>query len=111
LVWSAFVPSVTTRLTVSTFTPDVPIVVTRIQAQAINAPRGCTVAAVPSLNDLAAQGVAVAASANDSGPQAWSFPAGQPLRLTVAQVPSCSGKQAAAPSNVNVVVQYKLQVP
>jgi hypothetical protein len=110
-VWSAFVPSAAARITTSTFTPDVAITVTRIQAQAINAPANCSQPAILALNDTASCSVAMSAAANDSGPRVCNFAAGSAIRLTILQTPTCTGKGAASPSNINVVVQYKAQTP
>ena len=90
--WGTFVPSVTTRTTVSTFTPDAAIIVTRIQAQAINAAANCAQPAVLTLNDNANCAVTLSSATNDSGAKVCAFAAGSAIRLTVLQTPSCSGK-------------------
>jgi len=88
----------------STFRPDTPIVVTRIQAQVVIPPQGCSVNAVISINDgTLSQTLPIAAAANDSGPLNLSYAAGTPIALSVSTAAKCS----VTPALANVVVQYK----
>ena len=92
----------------STFTPDTPIVITRIQAQAAIAPLGCSVNAVISISNGAVTGsLAITAAANDSGPLALNYAAGIPITLSVSTAASCNG--GMNPALANVVAQYKAQ--
>jgi len=107
-LWTAFLPGSLSRVTtISTFTPDGPIQVTRVQAQLQTAPSSCKTNAVIALTDgVTAQTVSVVAATNDSGPIALNYSAGVPisLRMTTAAM-SCK----PTPADANIVVQYKAQ--
>ncbi len=94
--------------TASTFTPDNGITVTRIQAQLVIAPLGCTQNAVLEVSDGTPAGtktLTVNAAANDSGPIAVNYSAGAPIRVSVGTAASCGGGQQ--PALANMEVQYK----
>jgi len=99
----------TSTYTASTFTLDTAIKATRIQAQAVTAPVGCTVNGVLTLSDGTPAGtktLTVTGTANDTGPIAVNYSAGSTLTLKVSTAASgCS----RAPLAVNAVVQYKAQ--
>jgi len=81
---------------------------TRIQAQAVAAPVGCTTNAVLTLSDGTPAGtrtLVITGAANDSGPIAFNYSAGATLTLKVST--AASGCRASL--GVNVVVQYKAQ--
>jgi hypothetical protein len=95
--------------TVSTFTPDTAIKVTRIQAQAAIPPVGCTTNGVISLSDGTPAGtrtLAITGTANDSGPIAFNYSAGATLTLSVSTAASGCRRP---PLSVNAVMQYKAQ--
>jgi len=94
--------------TVSTFTPDTAIKVTRIQAQAAAAPVGCTTNAVLTLSDGTTAGtrtLTVSTAENDSQPISVNYSAGAKLTLRVSTAASGCSRN----TSINVVVQYKAQ--
>ncbi|GEM_PF-6324818 len=104
---AAFLPGVlTTPWTALTWTPDLPIIVTRLQATVKTAPAGCTTNAVVSLT----QGGAVVtlpilAAGNDSGAIVLSLAAGTPVTLAVTTAASGC---ATSPADANLVAQYRM---
>jgi hypothetical protein len=85
-----------------------PITVTRLQAQAMVAPLGCSVNAVITISNGAVSGsLAITAAANDSGPLTLNYAAGIPITLGVSTAPGCRG--GIPPALANVVAQYKAQ--
>lgn len=104
-VWSSFIGSPVTLFTAATFTPDNTITITRVEAQAATAPVACTTSAVLQVSDgTKAQNLTISAATNDSGPLSLNFAAGVPITVKVA---TAALKCKPAPSDVNVVVQYK----
>ena len=106
-VWNTFLGLLTLPYTASTFTLDTAIKMTRIQAQAVIAPVGCTVNGVLSVSDgTTAQTLTITGAANDTGPIAVNYSTGATLTLKVSTAASgCS----RPPAVVNAVVQYKAQ--
>lgn len=96
--------------TVSTFTPDNAIVVTRLQAQLGIAPLNCTQNAMLQITDGTTSGTAtlpLTALANDSGTVSLNYAAGVAIHVAVSTPASC--KNGTAPSLANLVVQYHAQ--
>ena len=90
----------------SAFTPDNNVTVTRIQAQAMLPPSGCTSNLALQVSDGSPAGaitLPVTASANDTGPLAVNYAAGTSLTLTVVPGSGCTIPAAS----INVVVQYQ----
>lgn len=104
-MWSSFIASPVTLFTAATFTPDNPITITRVEAQAATAPAACTTSAVLQVGDgTTTQNLTISAATNDSGPLSLNFAAGVPITLKVG---TAAFRCKPAPSDVNVVVQYK----
>jgi len=104
--WSTFIAFYNTGYTASTFTPNTPITLTRIQVQLGSAPAGCSRYAVLRVSDGTVPGtktLPIVAAANDSGVLAVNYAAGIPVTVGVSVIAACS----SPPSNSNVVVQYK----
>jgi hypothetical protein len=117
-VWNTFLGTLSSTYTASTWILDTAITMTRIQAQAVIPPSGCTVNAVLTVSDGTAGGtrtLTITGAANDSGPIAVSYAAGATLTLRVSTAASCFGSAGppatpgGAPSLVNALVQYKAQ--
>jgi hypothetical protein len=107
-VWNTFLGLLSFHYTASTFTPDNRITMTRIQAQVVIAPLGCTQNAVLQVSDGTPAGtktLTVTAAANDSGPIAVNYSASAPIRVSVSTPATCDGGQQ--PAVANMVVQYK----
>jgi hypothetical protein len=109
-LWNTFVSVFSVPFTVSTFTPDVAITVTRIQAQVGVAPKGCKTNAVLQISDggtpPTTATLAIATAANDSGPIAVNYAAGVPITLSVSTPAACGILDIGAPALGNVIVQY-----
>lgn len=105
---SAFFPgSLTGAWIASTWTPDKPITVTQIQAQAKTPPNICGTNAVIRITDgVNSVSTAITAAANTTSGASQTFSAGVPLRVEL-DVPAVGC--ATNPSDVNVVVQYRMQ--
>ena len=103
----AFIPALTSTLTAATLTLDKAITVTRVQAQAITAPAGCSTNAIVRLTDGTTPiNVTLSAAANDSTAITQNYAAGSALTITVSTAAAgCS----TSPANVNVEVQYRMQ--
>jgi hypothetical protein len=110
-VWSSFALAFFGPYTVSTFTPDNNITVTRIQAQLPIAPTNCqTNAAVGVISADGANFTApltLSALANDSGSMSVNFNGGTAITLKVSTPARCSG--GIPPGAANIVVQYKVR--
>jgi hypothetical protein len=81
------------------------IVLTRIEADAVIPPSGCTNNIVLQISDGTAAGtktLVLAADENDSGPLSMSYSAGSTLRLSVVPPSGC----VTSASSINVVIQY-----
>ena len=105
-VWSAFIPSFNVEYTVSTFTPDTPITLTRLQLQLGAAPSGCRREAVVSISDGTPAGtrtITIAGATTDSGALSIDYSAGIPVTIGVSVTAACS----RPPVRANVVAQYK----
>jgi hypothetical protein len=92
----------------STFTPDTSIRLTRVQAQFVTPPSGCTRNAVIRITDGTPAGtvnLTVTAVSNDSGPLSVNYVAGIPIRMGVITSALCS----QPPQIGNVAAQYKAQ--
>ena len=106
--WNVSFPgALTSTTTASTWTPDQPITVTRVQAQLLTPPDTCATNAVITVTDgRNEQALVVSAAANDSGTLSQNFAAGTPLTVHVSTpAAGCS----AVPATANVVVQYHVQ--
>ncbi len=107
ILYSAFVPALTSTLTAADWIPDKAITVTRLQAQAQTAPAGCTTNAVVQLTDGASPlGLAIAAAAADSGPISQNYSAGASLALSVS---TAAAGCTINPANLTIIVQYRMQ--
>lgn len=106
-VYHAFVPVLTSTSTDATSTLDKGVTVTRVQAQAITAPSGCSTNAVVRVTDGTSPiNVTLSAAANDSGAITQNYAAGAALTISVSTAASgCT----TSPANVNVEVQYRMQ--
>jgi YVTN family beta-propeller protein len=107
-LWDTFVPIFSSPVTVSTFTPDTKIEVTRIQVQLGDAPIGCKVNGILRISDGTPTGthtLTINAAANDSGSLAINYAAGIPITEAVSTGAQCTVPPLAA----NVLVQYKAQ--
>jgi len=103
--WNTFVLNLGTSFRVSAFTPDRAITVTRMQAQLMTAPAGCSVNPVITISDGTAGGtrsLTISAAANDSGTLTLNYSAAALLTLSATHGTGC--KTTAA--HINVVVQY-----
>jgi hypothetical protein len=105
-MWNSIVFSFTSPAVVSTFTPDVPIRITRVQAQLASS--GKCAADLIVTNGTSSYTLLVDQLANDSGAIAVNFAGGTPVRLEVAPSSSCDRLGARA-AQANVVVQYRAQ--
>jgi hypothetical protein len=106
-VYHAFLPALTSTATGATLTLDRGVTVTRVQAQAITAPSGCSTNAVVRVTDgTTPVNVTVSAAANDSGAITQNYAAGAALTIGVSTAASGCG---TSPANVNVEVQYRMQ--
>jgi hypothetical protein len=103
-----FLPgALTATWTGSTFTLDKAITVTRVQVQAKTPPSGCTTNAVVRLSDgTTNQDVTISGAANDSGAIAKNYAAGAALTVSVQ---TAAAGCATSPTDVNVLVQYRMQ--
>ena len=107
MLFTAFLPALTSNLTAATWIPDKAVTITRIEAQAETAPVGCSTNAVVEITDGAnPHSLAIAAAANDSGALAQNYAAGS--ALTLAVVTPAAGC-TTTPANLNLVVQYRMQ--
>ena len=106
-VYHAFIPVLTSTSTDATLTLDKGVTVTRVQAQAITAPSGCSTNAVVRVTDgTSPVNVTLSAAANDSGAITQNYAAAAALTITVSTAASgCT----TSPANVNVEVQYRMQ--
>jgi hypothetical protein len=107
-VFPTFLPgALTATWTGSTFTLDKAITVTRVQVQAKTPPSGCTTNAVVRLSDgTTNQDVTISGAANDSGAIAKNYAAGAALTVSVQ---TAAAGCATSPTDVNVLVQYRMQ--
>lgn len=103
--WNAFAPTFTAKYTVSTFTPDTTISVSRIQVQVIppllHLP-GCKFSPVLEISGGEVYDLTLTGGANDSGLLALSYPAGSAITLSVSTAAECLSWATGA----NIVVQY-----
>ncbi len=106
-IYHAFLPALTATATGATLTLDRGVTLTRVQAQAITAPSGCSTNAVVRVSDgTTPVNVTVSAAANDSGAITQNYAAGTALTISVSTAATgCS----TSPANVNVEVQYRMQ--
>jgi len=105
--WDTFLSTFRPTYTASTFKPDTPITVTRIQAQVVIPPQGCSVRPVIRISDGTPAGthtLTINAAVNDSGPLTLHYAVGVAITLSVSTAASCS---LGTPALGNVVVQYK----
>ena len=108
-LWNTFVAAFNSPVTVSTFTPDTKIQVTRIQVQLIAAPVGCTVNGILRISDGTPTGthtLTINGAANDSGALTINYAAGMPITEAVS---TAAQGCKAPPLAANVLVQYKAQ--
>ncbi len=106
-VYHAFLPALTSTATGATLTLDRGVTVTRVQAQAITAPSGCTTNAVVRVTDgTTPVNVTVSAAANDSGAITQNYAAGAALTIGVS---TAAAGCTTSPASVNVEVQYRMQ--
>jgi hypothetical protein len=106
-VYHAFIPALTSASTDATLTLDKGVTVTRVQAQAITAPSGCSTNAIVRVTDgTTPVNVTLSAAANDSGAITQNYASGAALTISVSTAASgCT----TSPANVNVEVQYRMQ--
>jgi hypothetical protein len=105
--WNTYIPFFYTVYTASTFTPNTPITLTRIQVQLGLAPVRCTRNAAITIGDGTSAGTHtfdVSGAATDSGELSLNYSAGIPLTIGVSRAAVCSGAPVV---NANVVAQYK----
>ncbi|HUX66484.1 MAG TPA: hypothetical protein VMV31_03250 [Terriglobales bacterium] len=107
MLFSAFVPELTSPVTAATWIPDKAITVTRIEAQAQIAPKTCSTNAVIELaGGSSSYTLTVGAAASDSGPISQNVAAGATLSLNVSTpAAGCT----TTPASVNLLVQYRSQ--
>ena len=103
-----FLPgALTSTWTGSTWTVDKSVTITRVQAQAKTAPSGCTTNAIVRLTDgTTPVNVTISAAANDSGAITQNYAAGSSLTVGVQ---TAAAGCTTSPSDVNVIVQYRMQ--
>lgn len=105
-VWNAYIPQAAKNTAnVARFTPANDITLTRIEADAVIPPSGCTNNFLLQLSDGTLAGtktLALAADENDSGPLSVNYSAGSTLRLAVVPPSGC----VTPASSINVVIQY-----
>jgi len=105
-VWNAYLAQAAKNsANVARFTPANDIVLTRIEADAVIPPSGCTNNIVLQVSDGTAAGtktLVLAADENDSGPLSVNYSAGNTLRLSVVPPSGC----VTPASSINVVIQY-----
>ncbi|HLJ87452.1 MAG TPA: hypothetical protein VKZ53_11565 [Candidatus Angelobacter sp.] len=105
-VWNAYLPQAAKNsANVARLTPANDIVLTRIEADAVIPPSGCTNNIVLQVSDGTAAGtktLVLAADENDSGPLSVNYSAGSTLRLSVVPPTGC----VTPASSINVVIQY-----
>ena len=103
-----FLPgALSTTWTASSWTPDKPVTVTRVQVQAKTAPAGCTTSAVVQLtNGTTPINLTISAAANDTGSISQNYAAG--TALTVSLQTAAAGC-STTPADANVTVQYRMQ--
>ncbi len=103
LIWATHVPDLTHEYTVSTFTPNEDVVVTRVQGQLEVPGQACAANPVIAVsNSTSSLTLTLATLANDTGPVKTSFVAGIPITVSVYSPAACS----FPPVWANVVVQY-----
>jgi hypothetical protein len=103
-----FLPgALTSTWTASSWTPDKPVTITRIQVQAKTAPAGCSTNAIVRFTDGATPiNLTISAAANDTGAITQNYAAGSTLNVSVQTAASgCT----TAPADANVTVQYRMQ--
>lgn len=103
-----FLPgALTSTWTASSWTPDRPITVTRLQAQAKTAPTSCSTNAIVRLTDGTTPiNLTISAASNDSGSISQNYGAGSTLTVSVQTAASGCG---TSPADANVTVQYRMQ--
>jgi hypothetical protein len=103
-----FLPgALTSTWTASSWTPDKPVTVTRVQVQAKTAPAGCSTNAIVRLTDGTTPiNLTVSAASSDTGSISQNYAAGSTLTVSVQTTASgCS----TSPADANVTVQYRMQ--
>lgn len=106
--FSAFFPgTLSTSYTANTFTPDYPIVITRVEATLKTQSQGCTSSAVITAQQGSnAVDLPVPLGTADSGPVNVQMAAGTPIQISVSTpAEGCS----TPPQDANVVVHYQMQ--
>jgi YVTN family beta-propeller protein len=105
-IWTAYIQQAAKNsANVARFTPANDIVLTRMEADAVIPPSGCTNNILLQVSDGTAAGtktLALAADENDSGPISVNYAAGSTLRLSVVPPSGC----VTPASSINVVIQY-----
>jgi DNA-binding beta-propeller fold protein YncE len=105
-IWTAYIQQAAKNsANVARFTPANDIVLTRMEADAVIPPSGCTNNILLQVSDGTAAGtktLALAADENDSGPISVNYAAGSTLRLSVVPPSGC----VVPASSINVVIQY-----
>lgn len=105
-VWNAYIQQAAKNSSnVARFTPANDIVLTRIEADAVIPPSGCTNNILLQVSDGTVAGtktLALAADENDTGPLSINYAAGTTLRLSVVPPSGC----VVPASSINVVIQY-----
>ena len=99
--------ALTTTWTISTWTPDKSVTITRMQAQAKKAPSGSHTNAVIQTSDrVKGINLMIATAANDSGAISQTYSGGTPITISIQTAASgCS----TPPADVNITLQYKMQ--
>lgn len=103
-----FLPGpLTSTWTASTWTPDKPITITRLQLQAKTSPSGCTTNAVVRLTDGSSPiNLTLATAANDSGAITQNYTAGATLTVSVQ---TAAAGCTTSPADANLTIQYRMQ--
>jgi hypothetical protein len=105
-VWTAYIQQAAKNsANVARFTPANDIVLTRIEADAVIPPSGCSNNILLQVSDGTVAGtktLALAADENDSGPISVNYTAGTTLRLSVVPPSGC----VVPASAINIVIQY-----
>ena len=95
-------PDLKSAFVASRFTPDMNVVVTRMQVEVLNSTK-CTAKPVILIGDGSVfNAIPVDAGANDTGPIQVTFTAGKQIVLRVSTAGNCGGSASA-----NVTVQYR----
>ncbi len=107
MIWTAFAPSLAiSGQVLSTWTPDAPVVIKRMEAQSATLPSSCATNAVVSLSGNGqSASLTVSGAGNETGNLNIPVPASSAITVSIQTAASC----ATPPQNVNIVVHYTMQ--